>query len=329
VTLLVSDSDVRAVCDIGAMVTFLDEGLRTEAKGPGPLIPERITLSHGNVFLRVMPALLPETGLLGLKFFHGSMRDGVRYVVALCSLETGQVTALVDAAYLTAARTGATSGVATRWLSREDSSSVGVIGSGLEAETNLQAVCSVRPITRVKVYSRSPERREGFAKRMSDVLGIPVVATTTPQESVAGTDIVVAATNTGPVPTVAYHGAWLEPGQHVVSIGSTTTALREIDVDTFLGADAVVFDVTLEQLTHESGDIVDLLDHDPHWDKGIALDRVITGAVLARSRPEDITLFKSVGTAAQDLLGARYIVRAAQDLGLGTDVDEIASPKLF
>ena len=205
-TLLLSDADVRAVCDIGAMTATLEEALRNEAKGPGPQLPERLNLAYGENFLRLMPAILPEAGLLGLKFFHGSMRDGVRYVVALCSLKTGAVIALVDASYLTAARTGATSGVATSWLSREDSTSVAVIGSGLEAETNLRAVCSVRTITRASVYSRSAGRRSAFAERMSSMLGIRVTAVSTPQEAVAGKDIVVVATNTGPEPVVALRG---------------------------------------------------------------------------------------------------------------------------
>jgi alanine dehydrogenase len=329
VTLLLSERDVRAVCDIGEMVSALEEGLRKEAKGPGARLPERMNLAHEHVFLRVMPALLPEAGLLGLKSFHGSMRDGVRYVVTVCSLESGEVIALVDAAYLTAARTGATSGVATRWLSRDDASSVGVIGSGLEAETNLRAVCSVRQISRANVYSRSAARRENFAARMSEALGIPVTAATTPQQAVAGTDIVVVATNTGPDPVIAYQGKWLEPGQHLVSIGSTTSALREIDVDTFRSAQSVVFDTGIEQLSHESGDVVALLEAHPGWNAGVSLDQVITGGVLARSRPEDITLFKSVGNAAQDLLGAMHVIEQARQLGIGTEVDEIASPKQF
>jgi ornithine cyclodeaminase/alanine dehydrogenase-like protein (mu-crystallin family) len=329
VTLLLSDSDVRAVCDIGSLVTFLDQALRKEAKGAGAQLPERLNLGHGNVFLRVMPALLPEAGLLGLKFFHGSMQDGVRYVVAVCALDTGAVLGLIDAAYLTAARTGATSGVATHWLSREDSSLVGVIGSGMEAETNLRAVCSVRPVTRAAVYSRSPRRREAFAARMSESLGIQVRAAADPQAAVAGTDIVVVATNTGPDPVVAYLGAWLEPGQHVVSIGSTTAALREIDTDTILRADTVVFDVALEQLRNESGDVIAVLAAQPGWRAGVGLDRVITGEVLGRRRPEDITVFKSVGTAAQDLLGASYVLREARRCGVGTEIADITSPRQF
>ena len=328
-TLLLRDSDVRAVCDIGSLVTFLDQALRKEAKGAGAQLPERLNLGHGNVFLRVMPALLPEAGLLGLKFFHGSMQDGVRYVVAVCALDTGAVLGLIDASYLTAARTGATSGVATHWLSREDSSLVGVIGSGMEAETNLRAVCSVRPVTRAAVYSRSPQRREAFAARMSESLGIQVRAAADPQAAVAGTDIVVVATNTGPDPVVAYLGAWLEPGQHVVSIGSTTAALREIDTDTILRADTVVFDVALEQLRNESGDVIAVLAAQPGWRAGVGLDRVITGEVLGRRRPEDITVFKSVGTAAQDLLGASYVLREARRCGVGTEIADITSPRQF
>jgi len=100
VTLLLSDSDVRALCDIGSMTGYLDQALRKEAKGGGAEIPERLNLAHGSVFLRVMPALLPESGLLGLKFFHGSMTDGVRYVVAVCSLDTGAILGLLDATHL-------------------------------------------------------------------------------------------------------------------------------------------------------------------------------------------------------------------------------------
>jgi alanine dehydrogenase len=329
VTLLLSDSDVRAICDVGALAAYIEDALRKEAKGSRAQLPERMNLGHGSVFLRVMPAVLPESGLMGLKFFHGSMKDGVRYVVAVCSLETGEVLGLIDAAFLTAARTGATSGAATRWLSREDSSSVGVIGSGLEAETNLRAVCSVRPVTRVSVYSRSPQRREAFAARMSQSLGIEVRATADPLSAVQSTDIVVVATNTGPAPVVAYQGAWLEPGQHVVSIGSTTPWLREIDTDTILGADAVVFDASLEQMGGESGDIIAVLAAHPDWRAGVSLDRILAGEQPGRQRPEDITVFKSVGTAAQDLIAAAYLLREARLRRVGTEVADIASPRQF
>jgi ornithine cyclodeaminase/alanine dehydrogenase-like protein (mu-crystallin family) len=311
------------------MVEALQEGLRKEAKGPGPVLPERLNLGYNDVFLRVMPVLLPEAGLMGLKFFQGSMVKGVRYVVALSSLETGEIIALLDSAYLTAARTGATSGVATRLMSREDSRTVGLIGSGLEAETNLEAVCSIRPIESVKVYSRSPERREGFAARMCDRIGIEITAVDSEAKAVAGTDIVIVATNTGAGGVTAYHGTNLEPGQHIVSIGSTTAALREIDTDTFRRADLVVFDAEFSQIRTESGDVAALVRETPEWRSALGLNQVLLGSAPGRSAPEDITLFKSVGTAAQDLIGASHIVREARRRGLGKEVDEIASPKQF
>ena len=204
-----------------------------------------------------------------------------------------------------------------------------VIGSGLEAETNLRAVCSVRPITRASVYSRSPERRSAFAERMSSMLGIRVTAVSTPQEAVAGKDIVVVATNTGPEPVVALQGAWLEAGQHVVSIGSTTAALREIDIDTFLRADTVVFDASLDQLSHESGDVMALIDHAPDW-----IQRGQPGPADHRQRARPAPSrrhhrFQVGRHAAQDLIGASHVVREARQLGIGTEVDEIAYPKQF
>ena len=114
-----------------------------------------------------------------------------------------------------------------------------------------------------------------------------------------------------------------------MSIGSTTAALREIDIDTFLRANTVVFDASLDQLSHESGDVMALIAHAPDWCEGVGLDRLITGNVLGRERSDDITVFKSVGSAAQDLLGASHVVREARQLGIGTEVDEIAFPKQF
>jgi alanine dehydrogenase len=328
-TLLLSDDDVRRVCNIGNLVTALEDGLRQEAKGSGSKLPERMNLNYGENFLRLMPAMLPELEMMGLKFFHGSLREGVRYVVATCGLRTGEIHSLVDAAYLTAARTGATSGLATKLLSRPDSSSVGLVGSGLEADTNLRAVCSVRGVTQVKVFSRSPDRRTAFAERMSAALQIQVVPAETPQEACSGTDIVVVATNTGLNGPVAFRGEWLEPGQHVVAIGSTAPNLREIDEQSFLRADLVAFDVEASQVGRESGDVAALLRADPDWSASVSLSDLLTGQAAARTDPDAVTLFKSVGSAAQDLIAAMHVVAVAEEQGIGTRVADIATPKAF
>lgn len=328
-TLLLSDADVRSAIDMRGLVDHLERAFKVEAEAGGMLLPPRTNLNHPDGFLRVMPVVMPAAGVLGLKMFHGSLERGVRYVVMVCDLDSGEVQAIVDAAYLTAARTGATSGVATRCLARPDAMTVGVIGSGLEAETNLSAVCAVRDITAANVYSRNPARREAFAERVGALLGVPITPVGSPAGAVAGTDIVVVATNTGMGGDVAYRGEWIEPGQHIVSIGSTTPQLREIDVATFAGADVVVFDADAEQVEEESGDVAALRESSPPWPGATSFADLLSGLSIGRKQPSQVTLFKSVGTAAQDLAAASYVAAEAARLGLGTKVDDIAEAKQF
>lgn len=328
-TLLLSDAEVRDALDMRALVDELETALRLEAAGGGMLLPPRTNLNHAEGFLRVMPVVMPAAGVLGLKMFHGSLERGVRYVVIVADLVSGEVRAVLDAAYLTAARTGATSGVATRHLARPEAHTVGLIGSGLEAETNLLGVCAVRDIDEVKVYSRNPERRGAFADRMAAQLGISVTAVDAPQTAVAGTDIVVVATNTGNGGPVAYSGNWAEPGQHIVSIGSTTPQLREIDVATFVQSDRVVFDADPEQVAEESGDVIALHAASRTWPGATGLSDLLRGTGVGRKSSDEITLFKSVGTAAQDLVAGSSIAREAVHRGIGTTVADIAEAKLF
>lgn len=327
-TVILSDKDVRGLADMPSLVDALELGLRAEAAGRGQVLPERMNLAHGLTLFRVMPAILPAAGVLGLKVFHGTLAEGVRYSVMVSAIDGGEVLTVVDAAYLTALRTGATSGVATRHLARPNARTVGLIGSGLEAETNLAAVCAVRPIESVRVYSRSAARRTDFAARMSARLQIEIEPTDTAEHAVAGADVVVVATNTGRDGGIAFRGEWLTPGQHVVSIGSTATFLREIDETTFLRADLVVFDAEAAQVGIESGDVVAVLEENPHWVPAGGLDDVLAGG-LGRTDPSQITLFKSVGTAAQDLLAALAIYRIASARGVGLAVPDLSEPKAF
>lgn len=327
-TLILSDKDVRGVADMRALVNSLDQGLRAEITGPGAIIPERLNLGLGTTMFRVMPAILPEAGVLGLKLFYGSIEEGVRYAVIVSAIDGGEVLAVIDAAYLTALRTGATSGVATRYLARPDARTAGVIGSGLEAETNLAAVCAVRDIDTVRVYSRNPARRSEFAQRMAKRLGIAIEPAGSPEQAVAGADVVVVATNTGRGGEVAYRGSTLEAGQHVVSIGSTAPFLREIDTDALLRPDLVVFDTSAAQVGSESGDVMALLAQQSQWAPHGTLDDLLAGRVKRTGRAQ-ATLFKSVGTAAQDLIAALAIYQAATGRGIGLNVPDVTEPKEF
>ena len=327
-TLLLTDEDVRRAMDMPAMVGAVEGALREEGEGSA-LQPERLNLSSGAMLFRVMPVMLPGNNLMGFKAFHGSKTGGWRYLVAVYDATEGALLALMDAHYLTAARTGAASGVATKFLARPDSRRVAVIGSGLEARTNLEAVCAVRPVQEVRVFSPRPERRERFAQEMSAELGIPVRAAGVPEEAVRGADIVVVATNTTPGGGgIAFQGDWMEAGMHVNSIGSTMASLREIDAGTFRRADRIVIDAPREQLERESGDVIDAQQQgcfEPGRVESLK-DVVLRAAGEGRS-PEAVTLYKSVGEALQDVSAGHAIYLAARERGIGTDLGEFLLQK--
>jgi ornithine cyclodeaminase/alanine dehydrogenase len=231
----------------------------------------------------------------------------------------------VDAAHLTAVRTGATTGVATRLMTGpDDCREVGVIGSGLEARTNLEGILAVRDVRRVLIHSRTPERREAFAAEVRERHGIAAVAVQTPQEAAAA-PCVLAATNTGFGGPVALEGAWCRPDAHIATIGATAPQLREADPATFARASAIVVDT--EHAGAECGDIIAAVEAGA-WPQ----ERVLTLPELAGrggwERPDGITVFKSVGTAVQDLAAAGAVAAAARERGLGREVD-LLSAKTF
>jgi alanine dehydrogenase len=271
-----------------------------------------------------MPAVIEELDVMGLKVFDAKFPEA-RYLIVVFRPSTGELDCLVDAAYLTAARTGATTGVATRWMTAKDGcEEVGVIGSGLEARTNLEAVLAVRDVERVKVFSRDPERRERFAREIAERHGIEARATLSAAEA-ADAPCVIAATNTGANGPVALEGAWLREDAHLSTIGATAPVLREVDTATFRRAATIVLDT--EHAGAECGDIM-AAEADGAWDarRVTTLSQLVGGgAPLAR---EGLTVFKSVGTAMQDLAAAAAVARVARERGLGREL-EIVSPKTF
>ena len=327
--LILNPDAVLAATNMRRMVDLIDEGIREQAAGLVE-VPPRMNLPTSNGFFRVMPAVMRGRGLMGFKIFNGSVQHGVRYLIGIYDERGGELLALMDAAWLTGARTGATTGVATRYQAREDSRSVGVIGSGLEARTNLEAVCAVRQISSARVFSPTPANRERFATEMSAKLHIEIEAAESPELAVREADIVVIGTNTTRHNNAfAYHGAWMEPGQHVNSIGSTGGQLREIDPETFRRPDRVVVD-SLHQVEEECGDVLEAMSRQM-WQriKVNELTDLVTGAVPGRVEASEITLFKSVGTGLQDVVAGFAIYEEARRLGLGVQIDDFLEHKRF
>jgi ornithine cyclodeaminase/alanine dehydrogenase len=323
-TLLLTDDDVRRVCDMPRIIDAIHDALRVEARGGVQTVP-RINFGLSEGFLRLMPAVIEDLDLMGFKAFDAKFPDA-RYLIAVFRPSTGELDSLVDAAYLTAVRTGATTAVATRLMTGpDDCHEIGVLGSGLEARTNLEALLAVRDVERIRVYSRDPSRRAAFAVEVRERHGIDAVAVDSPQEAAAAR-CVLAATNTGLGGPVALEGAWLGSDTHVNTIGATAPTLREVDPDTFARASSIVVDT--EYAGAECGDIMAAVDAGS-W----PLERVMTLPAIVESdgdwmRPPGVSIFKSVGTAVQDLAAAAAVAEAARERGIGQEL-QILTPKTF
>ncbi len=328
-TLLLSDADVRASIDMARLTEALDEGFREEGAARAAVAP-RLNTEIDGTWMRLMPAIIPSMGVMGFKAFHGNRSYGARFLVILSSMNSGEVLACVDGNYLTAARTAATSAVATKHMARARGTRLAVIGSGMEAETHVLAMTAMGNIEDVRVFSPNVERREAFAAQMTRRLDrVPVAACTDALSAVKGSDHVVIATNTGAARTVAYRADWIEPGQHLSAIGSTNPRLRELETDVFRRVDAVAFDASGEQLMEESGDVIALSAEGGSVAGALWLPDIVNGAAIARKSDDDVTLFKSVGSGLQDVIAAAQIYEAAVAQGRGTTVPDLCELKIL
>ncbi len=280
-------------------------------------IPQRmqIPIPEWEGITLIMPGYLPPHDL-GLKvvsvFPHNPERGlpAVSALVVLLSPETGAPMALLDGTFLTAWRTGAASGLATDLLARPDAERLALIGAGAQARTQLLAVCAVRPIRRVRIYSRTPERARRFVEEMRGQEGVPedIALAPTPEAAVAEADVVCTATNAA---TPVFDGRALRPGTHINAIGSFTLGMRELDEETFRRASRVVVDSRTAALT-EAGEVVWAIRQGILREQDlIELGEIAAGRQPGRQGPEEITLFKSVGLAVQDLVAARWVLAAA------------------
>ncbi len=231
--------------------------------------------------------------------------------------ETGELRALLSASAITAIRTAAVSGVATRALAREDAGDLALVGSGVQARTHLQAMAAVRPLRRVRVASRRPERARAFATETGAPCPIEPVATV--EEAVRGADLVVTVTSAA-APVVRRE--WIGAGAHLNVVGASLPDRREVDGPTL--AAARVFVDRRESAESEAGDYLLAVREGAIPASGhirAELGEVLTGAEPGRTSRDEITLFKSLGLAVEDLWAADYVCRKAAEQRVGTRVD--------
>jgi alanine dehydrogenase len=314
--LYLTESDVRQILTMPMAIDLVETSFRRLAAGTATNHSRQRLQVPGKAILNYMAAADSDGGYLGLKIY--SIAKGTaRFIVPLISAETGDLAALIEADYLGQVRTGAASGVATKFMARSDARTAAIIGTGSQARTQLEAIACVRKLERVRAYSRDPQRRERFAQEMSARIGVSVQAVASAEEAVHGADIISTAT-TAANPVV--EGRWIERGAHINAIGINVAHKREIDAETVRRADVVAAD-SPEQSRHESGDLLPVYgDDDSKWAAVCELAQVVAGKVPGRTSPDQITLFKSNGIAIEDIVTAARVYELARERGIGKDV---------
>jgi len=313
--LLLREADVGALLTMDDVLAAVDQGFRALGEGQAVNQPRTRSITSGGA-LNVMHAAVPALGVMGVKTYAVTPR-GARFMAILYRLEDGEAVMLVEADRLGQIRTGAASGVATKYLARAEAGALGVIGAGWQARSQVQAIARVRPIALVKVHSRSEERREAFAEEMTAELGAQVVATDSAEEAVEGVDIVVTIT---PSREPVLRGAWLRPGMHVNAAGSNSASRQEIDVEAVRRSDTIVVDA-LDQARVECGDLIAAeRAGEQVWNRVIELGAIAAGRASGRQRPDQITLFESQGIAIEDVVTMDLLYRRALAAGAGQEI---------
>jgi ornithine cyclodeaminase len=323
--LIVNQAEVAQLLPMRECIEAMAEALRATARGEVLLPLRQVTILPDNLgALASMPAFAGSMGGIGIKVItvfpgnHGSAFDSHQGAVLYFDAEHGSLRAIVDASEVTAIRTAAVSAVATRALAREDAGDLAILGSGVQARTHLEAMLLVRTIRRVRVWSLTSEHRDAFAARESRRLGVEIEPVASAQSTVTGADLICTVTGARqPV----LRGKWLAAGAHVNAVGSSVRTSRELDTDAVCRAR--LFVDRRESALNEAGDFLIPKAEGAVGDDHIVaeLGDVLTGKAAGRVTADEITVFKSLGLAVEDLAAVRLISDAARARELGTWVE--------
>ncbi len=314
-TLFLTDDDVRATFDWPSAIAALRDAYSAPVNEAS--FPARTMARGDGTWLRTLSGVAPDGEIMGAKLIAASTRSGyAAYLIPLFDQHSVELVALLDGNAITGFRTAATSALAIDALAPQARVSVSVIGSGFEATSHARAVAAVRDVSSITVYSPNPASRARYVERLQD-LGVSIRAAERPDAAVAGTDVVIcAARSRDETPT--FCGAWLRAGMTVVSIGSTLPEQRELDPAAIDAADLIVADVMAE-VTDQTGDMITARQAQVPFDgKMVALGDVLAGRRPGRRSASDVVLYKSVGSALQDLAVASLCFRRAVEQALGT-----------
>ncbi len=323
--LIVNQSEVARLLPMGECLAAMEEALKTLARGEALLPLRQVVILPNNLgALAAMPAYSDTLKAIGVKVItvfpanRGTDYDSHQGTVLLFEAGHGSLKAIVDASEVTAIRTAAVSGVATRLLAAPAAGDLAILGSGVQARTHLDAMLLVRPIKRIRVWSPTPDHAKTFAQRESKRHGLEIEATGSARGAVKEADIICTTTSSRePV----LKGEWIDPGAHINAVGASVKTARELD--TAAVKKARLFVDRRESALNEAGDILMPLEEKAIREDHIRgeIGEVLVGKAEGRRTPKEITLFKSLGLAVEDLASVHLLYTKATEQGVGTLVE--------
>ncbi|HEY4919699.1 MAG TPA: ornithine cyclodeaminase family protein [Xanthobacteraceae bacterium] len=320
-TIFLDEKTVMGLVGMADALDATEEVFREAGRRNVTNVPRvRVPLNDGT--LRITAAVLNYRGYYGVKVSSTTVfgRNAGR-VFCLYKEDGGELCAIVQVFAMGALRTGAASGVATRHLANQDARILGVIGSGRQAATQVAAIAAVRAISEVRVFSREPENRARFCANIVSTLGIAARPVDSARDAVTGCDVVVTST-TSTTPVLL--GEWLSPGTHINAIGANYERRRELDSAAAARA-AVIATDDKDQAQYEATDLVAPVSEGLFgWDRVTPLADIVAGLVRGRTSRDDITLFKSLGVAIEDVALAVRAYEKAIALGLGERLPDLS-----
>jgi alanine dehydrogenase len=311
-TLHINEVEVRSLLTMAMALEAVEDSLHKQARG-GVVVQTRRRFELPKGFYHYMAAADYTTGFVAEKQYT-YVAGKIRFLVLLYEMATGDLVAQIEADCLGQLRTGAASGVATKFMARRDARIAAIIGTGGQARTQLEAIAGVRKLELARAYSRDVTRREKFCSDMAQLLEIPVYAADSAAQAMEGADIVCTAT-TASVPVVT--GSDIAAGMHINAIGVNHAHKQELDEAAVARTDLIAVD-SIEQSRQEAGDLIMAFGQDESkWASVKKLADIVDGKIPGRSNDTAVTLFKSNGIASWDLAVAVRVLALAREKGLG------------
>ncbi|NTV09962.1 MAG: ornithine cyclodeaminase family protein [Zoogloea sp.] len=310
------EEEVRSLIRMPEVLEAVESVMSEHARGDALDTPRERTRLPVGVMLHMLQGAVPSAGVLGFKSYTSS-REGVRFWVHLFDAANGAPLAVLEADWLGMMRTGAAGALGAKWLARQDVRTAGVFGAGWQAQSQIEALCLVRPVETIRVYSRHAEKLAAFCAEMSQRTGRQVIPAASPEETVRGAEVLVTITTAS---RPLFEADWLEAGCHVTGAGSNALIRQELSEAAVKRASLIAVD-SRAVAQKESGDLFPLIEKGRlNPGKLVELGDIINGLHAGRGASQDITLFESQGMAVQDLAVAARVLEAARAAGVGTQL---------